>query len=205
MIVTEPVPDVLAELGWTGGEAISTARRYLHYFRTTADGRIAFGGGGVLAYGARLGGRVELDVGAAAELRAEIARFFPALHGRRIDAAWGGPVDVSPIHVPCVGSLAGERIHYVCGFTGNGVGPAHLAGRILADLALDRRTDLTRLALVEPEQPPVPAEPLRWLGGSAVRAALRRKEAREDQGLPGGALSDLVIEVPRRLGIHLGR
>jgi len=204
MIVTEPVPDLLDDLGWTGGEAISTARRYLHYFRTTDDGRIAFGGSGVLAYGARLGGRVELDVGVVAELREEITRFFPGLRGRRIDAAWGGPVDVSPIHLPSVGSL-GDRIHYVCGFTGNGVGPAHLAGRILADLALDRRTELTRLPLVDPEQPPVPAEPLRWIGGSAVRAALRRKEAREDRGLPGGALSDLVIEVPRRLGIHLGR
>jgi hypothetical protein len=38
-----------------------------------------------------------------------------------------------------------------------------------------------------------------------VRAALRRKEGREDRGLPGGALSELVIKVPRRLGIHLGR
>jgi len=205
MILTEPVPDLLDELGWTGGEAISTARRYLHYFRTTDDGRIAFGGSGALAYGARLGGRIELDVRAADELREEICRFFPGLRGRRVDAAWGGPVDVSPIHVPCVGSLGGDRIHYVCGFTGNGVGPAHLAGRILADLALDRRTDLTRLALVEPEQARVPGEPLRWLGGSAVRAALRHKESREDRGLPGGVLSDLVIAVPRRLGIHLGR
>ena len=106
MIVTEPVPDVLAELGWTGGEAISTARRYLYYFRTTADGRIAFGGAGRLAYGARFGGRVELDPAAVLELRAEIARMFPALADRRIDAAWGGPVDVSPIHIPIIGSLA---------------------------------------------------------------------------------------------------
>ena len=135
----------------------------------------------------------------------EIARFFPGLRGRRIDAAWGGPVDVSPIHLPCVGSLAGIAIHYVCGFTGNGVGPAHLGGRILADLALDRRTELTRLALVEPEQPPVPPEPLRWLGGNAVRAALLRQEGREDRGLSGGVLGELVIEVPRRLGHPPGR
>ena len=140
MIVTEPVPDVLAELGWSGGECISTARRYLHYFRTTDDDRIAFGwGGGRLAYGARLGGRVELDPQIATRLRAEIVRFFPALRGRRIDAAWGGPVDVSPTRLPCIGSLAGGRIHYVCGFTGNGVGPAHLSGAILAALALDQR------------------------------------------------------------------
>ena len=203
MIVTEPIDDVLAGLGWTGGEAISTARRYLYYFRTTDDGRIAFGGAGRLAFGARFGGRVEVDPAAVRELRAEIARLFPALRGRRIDAAWGGPIDVSPIHIPCVGSLGGDRIHYVCGFTGNGVGPAHLCGRILADLALDRRTELTRLALVEPSQRPVPPEPVRYIGGSAVRAALLRREAREDRGLSGGVLGELAIEVPRRLGIHL--
>ncbi len=206
MIVTEPVPDLLAEIGWTGGEAISTSRRYLHYFRTTGDGRIAFGwGGGRLAYGARLGGRIEVDPAVAGRLCAEIARFFPGLAGRRIEAAWGGPVDVSPIHLPSVGSIGGGRIHYVCGFTGNGVGPAHLTGRVLASLALDRRNELTRLGLVEPSQPPVPPEPLRYIGGNAVRSALLRKEDREDAGRPGGTLAGLVLEVPQRLGIHLGR
>ena len=35
MVVTEPVPDVLEELGWTGGELLCDLRRMLHYFRTT--------------------------------------------------------------------------------------------------------------------------------------------------------------------------
>ena len=43
MVVTEPVPDVLEEIGWTGGECITDSRMLLHYFRTTRDGRIAFG------------------------------------------------------------------------------------------------------------------------------------------------------------------
>ncbi len=46
IVLTEPVPDVLAEVGWSGGEALSDCRRMLHYFRTTKDGRIAFGWGG---------------------------------------------------------------------------------------------------------------------------------------------------------------
>lgn len=206
MVVTEPVPDVLEELGWSGQECISTARRYLNYFRTTTDHRIAFGwGGGRLAYGARLGGRVEIDRQAAERLRRDIVSFFPGLRGRRITAAWGGPVDVSPTHVPAIGTLAGGRVHYVCGFTGNGVGPSHLAGRILAASALDERSELTRLALVEPRQPPVPPEPLRWLGGSLVRAALLRKEDREDRGRSAHPLVEFVADMPRRLGIHVGR
>lgn len=45
--LTEPIPDRLAELGWTGGEGIRDARMFLHYFRTTRDGRMAFGSGSV--------------------------------------------------------------------------------------------------------------------------------------------------------------
>jgi hypothetical protein len=97
MLVTEPAPDLLEEIGWTGGECISTARTYLHYFRTTPDGRIAFGwGGGRVAYGARLGGRIEADDRVAERVRAGLLELFPGLRGRRIAAAWGGPVDVSP-------------------------------------------------------------------------------------------------------------
>jgi glycine/D-amino acid oxidase-like deaminating enzyme len=206
MLVTEPVPDVLERSGWTGDECISTAGTYLHYFRTTPDGRIAFGwGGGRVAYGARLGGRITEDRQITERIRADLVGFFPALRGRRIAAAWGGPVDVSPIRLPQVGTLPDGRVHYVGGFTGNGVGPAHLAGRILASLALDRRDEVTRLALVEPALAPVPPEPIRYLGGTVVRAALLRKEEREDAGRHVDPLTGLIVDMPRRLGIHIGR
>lgn len=206
MLVTEPVPDVLEGLGWTGGECISTARTYLHYFRTTPDDRIAFGwGGGRLACGARLGGRIHDDPEVAERLRTDLVRLFPALEGRRIEGTWGGPVDVSPERLPVLGTLPDGRTHYVYGFTGNGVGPSHLAGRVLASMALDSRDELTRLPIVEPPQPRVPPEPLRFIGGSLVRAALLRKERREDEGSPADPLTDLVVEMPRMLGIHVGR
>src|SRR4051812_41385561 len=43
IVLTEPVPDVIDALGWTGGEAISDGRALLHYTRTTRDRRILFG------------------------------------------------------------------------------------------------------------------------------------------------------------------
>ncbi|MBS1890471.1 MAG: FAD-dependent oxidoreductase, partial [Actinobacteria bacterium] len=62
IVITEPVPDVIEKLGWTGGEAITDGRSLVHYFRTTPDGRIAFGwGGGRIAMGTRLHGRSEVD------------------------------------------------------------------------------------------------------------------------------------------------
>ena len=129
IVLTEPVPDVLDAIGWTGGECITDARTFVHYFRTTRDGRIAFGwGGGRLAPGARLGGRVEVDAEVARRPAATSSRCSRQLEGRTITHAWGGPIDVSPSHLPQIGTLDGAPVHYAFGFTGNGVGPSHLAG-----------------------------------------------------------------------------
>ena len=46
LVVTEPAPDRLAAIGWTGGEGVGDHRVALHYLRTTPDGRIAFGAAG---------------------------------------------------------------------------------------------------------------------------------------------------------------
>jgi glycine/D-amino acid oxidase-like deaminating enzyme len=206
IVLTEPVPDVLEELNWTRGEAVTDARAYLHYFRTTRDQRIVFGwAGGQMAYGARLGGRVEVDPRVAAQAHRDLVRFFPALAGRRLTHAWGGPIDVSPTHLPFFGTAPGGRVHYGAGYTGNGVGPSRLGGRILASLALDRRDDDSRLALVEPEPVRVPPEPLRYLGGQIIRRAFLRKEAREERGQAVDRLTTLLADVPRRIGVHVGR
>ena len=35
VVLTEPVPELLAQVGWTGGEGITDGRMFLHYFRMT--------------------------------------------------------------------------------------------------------------------------------------------------------------------------
>jgi glycine/D-amino acid oxidase-like deaminating enzyme len=207
IVLTEPVPDVLAELGWKGGECITDGRTLVHYFRTTRDGRIAFGwGGGRLAYGGRVNGRVELDAEVASEVRRHLLRIFPALAGRRITHAWGGPIDVSPSHIPQVGTLPGAPVHFAFGYTGNGVGPSHLAGRILASLALDRRDAWARLPIVDSGPGAfVPPEPLAWLGGSLVRSALVHRERVEEEGGRPDLLTRAICAAPRLFGMHLAR
>lgn len=204
MVVTEPVPDVIEELGWTGGENVHDCRTLLCYFRTTRDGRIALGwGGGRMGFGGHRSGRLELDPAAVAHARDTLLRLFPQLRGRAITHAWGGPIDVSPTHLPVFGSRG--RVHHGFGFTGNGVGPSYLGGEILARLALDRRDELTRLALVEPGRKLMPPEPLRWAGGSAIRAALVRRDAAHDAGRSPDPVTSFVASLPRRLGLHLPR
>ena len=74
-------------------------------------------------------------------------------------------------------------MHYAFGFTGNGVGPSHLAGRTLAALALGRRDPVTELPLVDSDAGAwVPPEPLAWLGGSLVRRGARPPRGRDERG-----------------------
>jgi glycine/D-amino acid oxidase-like deaminating enzyme len=203
IVLTEPVPDVLDQVGWTGGESITDGRTFLHYFRTTNDGRILFGwGGGQLAVGARLNGRIEVDAPVVAAIRRHLVDYFPPLEGRAITHAWGGPIDVSPSHLPQIGTLDDGPVHYAFGFTGNGVGPSHLAGRVLAGLASgdgDRS-----LALDEPG-PPVPPEPIAWLGGNVVRSAYLRAERLQQQGRRPDLVTRAVCAAPKALGIHVSR
>jgi glycine/D-amino acid oxidase-like deaminating enzyme len=207
IVLTEPVPDVIEEIGWTGGECITDGRTLLHYFRTTRDGRIAFGwGGGRLAYGARVNGRIEVDGEVAAEAHRHLLRIFPQLEGRRITHAWGGPIDVSPSHMAQIGTLPSGPIHFALGYTGNGVGPTHLAGRALASLALDRRDRWTSLPLVGSEAGAwVPPEPIAWLGGNLVRRAFLRREEAYERGERPGPVTRALCAVPKALGIHVAR
>jgi glycine/D-amino acid oxidase-like deaminating enzyme len=204
IVLTEPVPDVLEELGWTGGEAVVDSRTLVHYLRTTRDCRIAFGwGGGVMGFDARRSSRLELDPHVIAHTREALVRFFPQLAGRRVTHAWGGPIDVSPTHLPIFGSRG--RVHHGFGFTGNGVGPTYLGGEILARLALDRRDARTALAIVEPSRKLFPPEPFRYVGGSFIRRGLLRKDAVEDEGREPDLPTRLVTSLPRLLGLHLPR
>jgi glycine/D-amino acid oxidase-like deaminating enzyme len=206
IVLTEPVPDLLEEVGWTRGECITDCRTMLHYFRTTPDGRIAFGlGGGRISMGGRLRGRVEVDPAVVSRAAERLRAYFPGIAGRRITHAWGGPIDVSPTHLPVVMPLAGGRAFAAAGYTGNGVGPSHMVARTLASLALDRRDEYSRLPIVDPSPQRVPPEPFHWIGGSAIHAGIMSKERAEGEGRRPHPVSSALAKVPDLIGFHIGR
>jgi glycine/D-amino acid oxidase-like deaminating enzyme len=206
MVRTEPIlPELMAELGWTGGESIYTARFNVEYFHVTRDGRIAIGsGGGVPGYDGRIGASFTDDLGSARRAATAFRFLFPQLRDVRLTDAWGGPIDVSADHLPRFGTLEGGGIHYALGYSGNGVAPSHLAGRILTALALGSDEPITRLCLVSPPPHRLPPEPFRYLGARVMREAIVMRERREMDGRRAGWWLRQLTALPRRLGYHLG-
>jgi glycine/D-amino acid oxidase-like deaminating enzyme len=205
VVLTEPVPELLERINWTGGEAISDGRMFLHYFRTTNDGRVLMGSGsGPIGLGGRIDNRFTADVPSVERAEAGLRFLLPELADVRVERAWGGPIDVSADHFPSFGTVAGSRVHYGAGYSGNGVGPSWLGGQILARLALGVEDELTTLPLVNRRVRPLPLEPLKGLGGALVRgAALRAEEAEEAGDRPALPLR-AVAALPRLVGIRVG-
>src|SRR6185312_6057924 len=136
VVLTEPVPELLEEIGWTGGEAVLDARMFLHYFRTTNDGRVLMGSGsGPIGFRGRVDRRFTADAPTAARAESALRTLLPGLAEARVEHAWGGPIDVSADHLPFFGSVRGN-VHFGAGYSGNGVGPSWLGGQILASQAL---------------------------------------------------------------------
>jgi glycine/D-amino acid oxidase-like deaminating enzyme len=206
VVLTEPIPDRLAEIGWTGGEGVADSRFTLHYARTTPDGRIALGGGGGRAgYGGRIGKAFTHDSGAARRAAEGLRRWFPVLADVRIDDAWGGPIDIDDDHRPWFGTLPGGRVHYGLGYSGNGVAPAVLGGRILAALAAGKLDDeAVSLPIVGATPRAFPPEPFRYVGARTFREAMVRREAAEEAERRPNRLVHAITRIPRLLGYHLG-
>jgi glycine/D-amino acid oxidase-like deaminating enzyme len=206
IVLTEPIPERLEELGWTGGEGVADGRFTLHYMRTTRDSRIALGGGGGRAgFGGRIGSAFTDDLVSVQRATAGLRRLFPTLRDVRIEDAWGGPIDITSDHLPIFASLPGRPIHYAHGYSGNGVAPSVLGGRILAALALGRADDVAlSLPLVGAMPRAFPPEPVRYLGARVVREAVVRAELAEERGEQPSRLIRELSRVPRRLGYHLG-
>jgi glycine/D-amino acid oxidase-like deaminating enzyme len=202
IVLTAPAPDRLEAIHWTAGELVSDLRTSVRYFRTTPDGRIAFGGGGGRA-GTSTGDVFTRDARAVAEAAEGLRRLFPSFAGVPIVDAWGGPIDVSPTHLPVFGNLQ-PNVHYALGYTGNGVAPSHLAGRVLAVLVTDEDSDEVRLPMVNARPREFPPQPWRALGAAVIRRAIIAKDTAEEEGRKPNPLATAIARLPRRLGYLLG-
>ena len=202
IVATPPVPERLAEIGWTGADAITDSQMMVDYYRTTPDGRTVFGKGTAdLAFAGRIGPRYDRSDERAAMTEADFRRYYPSLRDVPVEQHWGGPIDRTPNSLPILGHLGGRRhIVYGVGWSGNGVAPSVLGGRILAALALGADDEWTRTPLVDRPHQRFPPEPIRSLGVRLVREAVIRKERTEARGgTPRAAAQRLAKLAPAGL------
>ncbi len=172
LVATEPLPEsVWATVGLAQREVFADHRHVVVYGQRTVDDRLVFGGRGAPYHlGSAVRPAFDRDERVFGLLRAGIHDLLPQLRGVRFTHAWGGPLGIPRDWHPSVGYDARARLGWAGGYVGDGVAATNLAGRTLADLVLDRHTDLTGLAWVGHRSPPWEPEPLRWLG---VNAGLR--------------------------------
>jgi len=184
MVVTEPLtPQQMDSIGWRNRQGIEDARNLVHYFRLTADNRLAMGGSDVsLAYGKDM--ERDLNPRIFADLERDVVRLFPTLSGVRFTHRWGGPVSVPIDMAPAIGFIGDARAVYSLGCVGHGVSMTHLNGWTVADLILERKSDLTSTWFVNRRMIPWPPEPLRLLASQAIRGYLRLEDALYERDLP---------------------
>lgn len=205
VVLTEPVPELLAEIGWTDGEAIADGRMFLHYFRTTEDGRVLMGSGsGPIGRTGRIDRRFFEDAPTVARAEYGLRRLLPQLAAARVERSWGGPIDVSSDQLPFFFTVPGSRVHRGAGYSGNGVGPSWLGGQILASLVLGSDDEWSRLPLAHRQPPRLPPEPLRSLGGALVRRAILSVEEADEAGRRPPLVARGVAALPRLLGLRIG-
>jgi len=183
MIVTAPAAAVLEQIGWGKDLSITDSQTMVDYYRITRDGRVAFGKGGwTIAYAGNIGANFDRHSQRAAEVSADFRHYYPQLAGVPITHDWSGPIDRTPDSLPRLGTLgAHKNIVFGVGWSGNGVGPSVIGGRILASLALDRQDEWSRHPLVARGLNNFPPEPIRYFGAHLVRAAVAAKERAEFQ------------------------
>lgn len=205
-LMTEPAPEKLAAMGWTGDQGISDMRMFVHYFRKTIDGRVLMGSGsGPISYdGDTSAARLTQD--SASALRAErgLRRLLPGLNDVKVAKAWGGPIDISADRLPFFKTMPGTRVHYACGYSGHGVNPTYIGGQCLASLVLNEKDMWSSLPLCTREIPSLPPEPFRYYGGRAIRRAVLVCEDAEERGQPAPVIASAVAAIPRVFGLKIG-
>ena len=182
IVATEPLDrSTWAEIGWEGRESLSDGRHLVIYAQRTRTGRIVLGGRGAPYRFASSTDPAGAHLRSYAKVEAALHELFPAVRGAAITHRWSGVLGVPRDWTPSIGLDLRARLAWAGGYVGEGVACSALAGRTLADLILERNSDLTTLPWVGHSWRSWEPEPLRWLGIRAMTALIGsadRAEAR---------------------------
>jgi gamma-glutamylputrescine oxidase len=154
MIATEPLNEHLAKEINPRRVAVGDSRFVINYFRMTPDRRLLFGGGENYRTG------FPHDI--ASFVRPYMLKIYPQLEGAEIDYAWGGTLAITLNRMPHFGHLS-DHVHFAHGYSGQGVGLAHLAGQLITEMLHGDSSRFDAFATI-PTRPFPGGRWLRWPG-----------------------------------------
>ncbi|MFL6157305.1 MAG: NAD(P)/FAD-dependent oxidoreductase [Marmoricola sp.] len=184
-----------AAIGWTGREGISDRTHQFHYYRTTRDGRILWGGyDAIYHYGSRQRPSYEQRAATFDLLAGTFFNTFPQLEGLEFTHTWGGVIDTCTRFTAFHGTAYDGRVAYALGFTGLGVGATRFAAEVALDQLAGTETERTALRMVREKPVPFPPEPVRWAGIELTKWSMARADAH-------GGRENLWLRTMDKLGL----
>ncbi len=186
VVATGPLPPRRwTALGWGAPEGFADDLDRIAYGCRTPGGRLLFGGGGNAAYTYRYGGTPVFDEPPAAArphydaVERRLRHYFPGLVDEPIAHRWSGPLAITFDRVCSMGVTGAHRnVYYALGYSGHGLALGALAGEVLRDLYSGDHTPWRDLPFYQKRLPPIPPEPLRWLGYQAYTRLTGRSPRR---------------------------
>jgi glycine/D-amino acid oxidase-like deaminating enzyme len=200
IIASQPIPERLKRENWSSGPGVNDSRQMVNYIRTTFDGRILSGKGGLASgFGGHIGDGLFHSKKRAAVVRQNFDALYPDYGDVETPISWSGPVDRSADGLPLLGALPNhDNILFGIGWSGNGLGPSRMGGRILASLALGETNEWTTLPIVGRPKQDLPPEPFRYVGSHLVRAAVGMKDnAEANNNVPNRLVEAIANLAPR--------
>ena len=197
MIATEPLSaDRWDEIGLVDRSTFADDRYMVIYGQRTEDDRIAFGGRGIpYLFGSAIDPAGEVSESSHAKVERALRELFPALDGVEITHRWGGVLGIPRNWMPFVHHDADAGVLTAGGYVGEGVSPANLAGRTMAELIVGVESERVDLPWVKELPRRWEPEPLRWLGVRGSYRLMARADQIENRGKEsklGMALANLV-------------
>ncbi|MGE0724670.1 MAG: NAD(P)/FAD-dependent oxidoreductase [Alphaproteobacteria bacterium] len=127
VIATEPLDRATLDAVMPTRRTATTTRVIGHYFRTTPDQRLIFGGRARFA-----ASNPKSDARSGRILEANLRTMFPQLADAVISHCWGGMIDMTKDRLPRAGMR--NDVYYAMGYSGHGVQMSVHMGQAMAEV-----------------------------------------------------------------------
>lgn len=182
VLVTGPLTAAqMASVGWKGREGLGDNGNQFHYYRLTADNRILWGGWDANYYRYNAMGRQYEQIPDSYYLLSDhFFETFPQLENQvRFTHRWAGPIGTTSQFSATFGKKYRNKLAWVGGYTGLGVGASRFGARVALDLLYGKDTPATRLKMVRKKPVPFPPDPLRYYLIQHTKKSIARADANQ--------------------------